>query len=68
MLHYKLHFNPPTASGEDVLRVFTIYGHESHLGYHVTYTICINFHSCAPISFQMVFSLNNPIVYEKNKT
>ena len=35
MLHTKFLGNRPASSGEDVLRVFTIYGHGGHLG-HVT--------------------------------
>ena len=35
MLHTKFHENRPTDSGEDFLRVFTIYGPGGHLG-HVT--------------------------------
>ena len=32
MLHTKFHGNQPAGSGEDFLRVFTIYGHGGHLG------------------------------------
>ena len=35
MLHTKFRENRPTGSGEDFLRVFTIYGHGGHVG-HVT--------------------------------
>ena len=42
MLHTKFHGNRPADSGEDFLRVFTIYGHDGHLG-HVTCIISINF-------------------------
>ena len=42
MLHTKYHGNPSTVSEEDFLRVFTIYGHGSHLG-HVTSIMLINF-------------------------
>ena len=35
MLHTKFRENRPADSGEDFLRVFTIYGRGSHLG-HVT--------------------------------
>ena len=35
MLHTKFHGNRPAGSGEDFLRVFTIYGRGGHLG-HVT--------------------------------
>ena len=35
MIHTKFLENQPASSGEDFLRVFTIYGRASHLG-HVT--------------------------------
>ena len=35
MLHTKFRGNRPAGSGEDFLRIFTIYGHGGHLG-HVT--------------------------------
>ena len=47
MLHTKFHGNRPAGSGEDSLRVFTIYGHGSHLG-HVTSIILMNFHFHVP--------------------
>ena len=47
-------------SGEkDFFKVFTIYGHGSHVG-HVTKLICINFHSYSPISFHMNFGSKSP--------
>ena len=55
MLHTKLHYNPPTDSGEkDFLKVFPIYRHGNHLG-HVTKPICTDFHFCDPKIFHMVF-------------
>ena len=36
MLHSKVRENRPAGSGEDFLRVFTIYGRGGHLG-HVTH-------------------------------
>ena len=39
---------------EDFFKVFTIYGHGSHVG-HVTQLICIIFHSYSPSSFHMNF-------------
>ena len=46
MLYTKFHDNRPTSLGEeDFLRVFTLYGHGSHLG-HVTWTPWTNF--CSP--------------------
>ena len=43
-LHTKFLENRSTGSGEDFLKVFTIYGQGGHLG-HVTWNIYINFHS-----------------------
>ena len=37
MLHTKFQGHLPFGSGEDFLKVFTIYGHGGHLG-HVTWT------------------------------
>ena len=45
MLHAKIQTHRPSASGEeDLLKVFAIYSHGSHLG-HVTLTNYTNFHS-----------------------
>ena len=56
MLHTKFHENQPAGSGEeDFLRVFTIYGHGSHLG-HVTSIMLTNFHFLVPESFHTKFS------------
>ena len=45
MLHTKFQGHRFIVSGEeDFLKVFTIYGHGSHVG-HVTQVICINVHS-----------------------
>ena len=45
MLYAKFQDHRTSGSGEeDFLKVFTIYGHGSHLG-HVTCTISINFRS-----------------------
>ena len=52
MLHTKFQGHRSIGSGEDFLKVFTIYGHGSHLG-HVTLLICINFHSHAPMQKPM---------------
>ena len=38
MLHAKYHEHWSTASGEEILKVFTIYGHGGHIG-HVTVTV-----------------------------
>ena len=43
MLHTKFRRNRSTGSGEDFLRVFTIYGHGGHLD-HVTSIMLIIFH------------------------
>ena len=46
MLHAKFQDHRTSNSGEeDILKVFTIYGHGGHLG-HVTWTIYIHF--CSP--------------------
>ena len=48
MLHAMFQDHRTSGSGEeDFLKVFTIYGHDGHLG-HVTWTIYINFHSPFP--------------------
>ena len=54
MLHTKFHGNRPAGSGEDCLRVFTIYGSGGHLG-HVTSTMLTNFHFLVPESFHTKF-------------
>ena len=55
MLHTKFHGNWPAGScKEDFLRVFTIYGHGSHLG-HVTSIISTKFHFHVPKSLQTKF-------------
>ena len=60
MLHTKFRENRPAGSGvEDFLRVFTIYGHGSHLG-HVTSIMLINFHFLVPESFHTKLSSEWP--------
>ena len=59
MLHTKFHANRPSCSGEDVWRVFTIYGHGGHLG-HVTWTPYANFRSPIPWRLHMKFDFNRP--------
>ena len=50
MLHTKFRGNRPAGSGEeDLLRVFTKYGHGGHLG-HVTSIMLISFHFHVPNS------------------
>ena len=56
MLHIKFRGNRPAGSGEDFLRVFTIYGRGRHLG-HVTSIMLINFHFLVPESFHTKFGL-----------
>ena len=54
MLHTKFRGNPPAGSGEDFLRVFSIYGHGGHLG-HVTSIMSSDFHCLVPESFHKKF-------------
>ena len=54
MLHTKFRGNWPAGSGEDFLRVFTIYGRGSHLG-HVTSIMSSDFHCLVPESFHTKF-------------
>ena len=64
MLHTKFQGHRSSGSG-DFFKIFTIYGHGSHVGY-VTQLICINFNSYSPLSFQMNFGSNRPTVFENN--
>ena len=60
MLHTKFRGNRPAGSGEeDFSRVFTIYGHDGHLG-HVTRIMLTNFHFLVPESFHTKFSSEWP--------
>ena len=52
MLHTKFQGHRSIGSGEDIFKVFTIYGHGGHVG-HVTLLICISFHSHSPLSFHI---------------
>ena len=54
MLHTKFRGNWPAGSGEDFLRVFTIYGRGSHL-VHVTSIMSSDFHCLVPESFHTKF-------------
>ena len=47
MLYTKFRGNLPPCSGEDFLRVFTIYGRGGHLG-HVTSIMSSDFHYLVP--------------------
>ena len=59
MLHTKFRGNRPTGSGEDFLRVFTIYGCGGHLG-QVTWTIYTNFGSPFPRRPHIKFGFDWP--------
>ena len=54
MQHTKFRGNRPAGSGEDFLRVFTIYGRGGHLGY-VTSIMSSDFHFLVPESFHTKF-------------
>ena len=54
MLHTKFRGNRPAGSGEDFLRVFTIYGRGGHLG-HVTGIMSSDIHYLVPKSFHKKF-------------
>ena len=60
MLHNKFRENRPAGSGEeDFLRVFTIYGRDSHLG-HVTQMPRTNFRSPYPRRLHIKFGFDRP--------
>ena len=59
MLHTKFRGNRPTGSVEDFGRVFTVYGHGSHLG-HVTQMPRTNFRSPYPRRLHMKFDFDWP--------
>ena len=60
MPHAKFQDNMTFGSGaEGFLKVFTIYGHGSHLG-HVTCIIYINFLSYFPKRFHIKFGIDWP--------
>ena len=59
MLHAKFRGNRPTGSGEDVLRVFTKYGHGGHLG-HMTMMQSTNFRCPYPLRIHIKFGFNWP--------
>ena len=54
MQYAKFHGNRPAGSGEDFLKVFTIYGPGGHLG-HVTSIMSSNFYFRVPESFHTKF-------------
>ena len=59
MLHAKFLGNRPTSSGENFLRVFTIYGHGGCLG-HVTRMPSKNFRSPYPMRLHIKFGFDQP--------
>ena len=64
MLHTKPQDHCPFGSGEDFLRVFTVYGRGSHLG-HVTQTPRTNFCSPIPLRLHMKFGFDRPSGFGK---
>ena len=64
MLHAKFRGNRPVGSGEDFLRVFTIYGRGGHLG-HVTKMLRTNFRSPYPRRLHIKLTLIGQAVSEK---
>ena len=61
MLHTKFRGNRLAGSGEDFLRVFTIYDHLDH----VTSIMLINFHFHVPESLHTKFGKNGPVFLRK---
>ena len=59
MLHTKFRENRPAGSGEDFLRVFTIYGCGGHLG-HVTKMPLTKFCSLYPRRLHIKFGFDRP--------
>ena len=59
MLHAKFQDHRTSGSGEDFLKVFTIYGHGGNLG-HVTWTIYINFGYPFPRKLHIKFGFDWP--------
>ena len=57
MLHAKFRENRPSGSGEDFLRVFTIYGHGCHLG-HLTQMPRTNFRFPYPRRLHIKFGFD----------
>ena len=66
MLHIKFQGHWSIGSGEDFLKVFTIYGHGGHVGY-VTQFICIDFHSHSPSSFHTNFGSEKQVLTLKSE-
>ena len=59
MLHTKFRENRPAGSGEDFLRVLTIYGHGGHLG-HVTQMPRTKYRSPNPRRLHIKFGFDWP--------
>ena len=59
MLHTKFRENRPAGSGEDFLRVFTIYGRGGHLG-HVTQMRRTKYRSPYPRRLHIKFGFDRP--------
>ena len=62
MLHAKFCENLPAGSGEDFLRVFTIYGRGGHLG-HVTHMLRTNIRSPYPRRLHIKFGSDWPSTF-----
>ena len=65
MLHTKFRENRPAGSGEDFLRVFTIYERGGHLG-HVTQVPQTNFCSPYPRRLHMKFGFDRESAFEED--
>ena len=59
MLHAKFQDHRTYGSGEDFVKIFTIYRHGGRLG-HVTWTIYINFLSPLPRRLHIKFGVDWP--------
>ena len=59
MLHTKFYENRPAGSGEDFLKIFTIYGCGGHLG-HVTQMPGTKYHSPYPRRLHIKFGFDRP--------
>ena len=59
MLHTMFRGNRSTGSGEEIFKVFTIYGRGGHLG-HVTWTIYASFGSLFPRRLYIKFGFDWP--------
>ena len=64
MLHTKFRGNRPAGSGEDFLRVFSIYGRGGHLG-HVTQMPRIKFRSPFPWRLHIKFGFDRASGFRK---